>query len=122
MKTVTNQPEQSKHTPRPWARRGEWIVRADQEAEAAKNEYGYQSGHYIARLVEPLGGPDVCKANGDLIAAAPELFARLQDLSTSVAEIMIDNAIAFEDDVAESALQGMLNNAKAIIVKAGGAA
>ena len=68
------------HTIGPWGVRGEYIVRADKEAEDAKNEYGYQSGHYIAKAISPIGGAPTMKANARLIAAAPDLLEACEAL------------------------------------------
>lgn len=55
-----------------------------------------------------------------LHAAAPDLKARLSDLACSVAELLIDNAIDFDDETAEDALRGMLKNAQEAVAKAEG--
>lgn len=74
----------SEHTPGPWAVHGEWITRADEHAEAMKNEYGYQSGHYVAHVVEPIGGREVCNANAHLIAAAPDLLKACEEADRAI--------------------------------------
>lgn len=64
---------------------------------------------------------DEAQANACLIATAPELLARLEDLATTVAELLIDNAISFDpdDDTGELALRGMLGNASTAIAEGG---
>lgn len=69
------------HTPGPWAVHGEYITRADNLAESSKNEYGYQSGHYVAKTIKPIGGLTIQNANAHLIAAAPDLLEKAKAMA-----------------------------------------
>jgi hypothetical protein len=58
---------ESKHTPGPWAHRNGRIYQSDREVLTVAN---------VARAADG----DFSPANGDLIAAAPELLAALQHI------------------------------------------
>lgn len=99
--------EQTKHTPGPWSSDWQFIV--------ANDPNGVHPDIYIAEISESddegrVASDEQQQANARLIAAAPELLKALED------------ALAYMVDYKKCQNEGLLNDMRAAIAKAKGAA